>query len=231
MADEELSFQRVMVMAAHPDDPEFACAATVARWADEGKEIYYCLATSGNAGTHDEHITSAELAATREEEQRHACQILGVKDVIFLRHDDGTLVNDLALRREFALVLRRYQPDAVVTIDPWRHYQLHPDHRAAGQAALDAIYSARERLVFSDQLGPGIACCRPKVAFLFWTENADYWVDVSGTIDRRIAAVKAHASQVNHRNDLEERIRHITREQGEKQGMAYAEGFKKLVLQ
>jgi LmbE family N-acetylglucosaminyl deacetylase len=230
MAEQEIEFKRVMVIGAHPDDPEFGCAGTVAKWASEGKEVCYCLVTSGDVGTRDEMITPGALASLREKEQRAAAQELGVKDVIFLHHHDGMVVNDMQLRRELALVLRKWQPDAVVTIDPWRHYQLHPDHRAAGQAALDAIYAARERLVFPEQLVDGIQPCRPKVAFLFWTENADFYVDVSGTIDKRIAALKQHASQVGHRNDLEERIRKMAHDVGEKAGMEYAEGFKKIVL-
>ncbi len=230
MTDKEIQFQRVMVVGAHPDDPEFGCAGSVARWADEGKEVHYCLITSGNVGTRDEDITPGRLAAIREREQRAAAQELGVKDVIFLRHQDGVLVNDLTLRRELTLVLRQYQPEVLVTIDPWRHYQLHPDHRAAGQCALDAVASARERLVFPEQLVDGVEPCRVKMILLFWTDNADYWVDVSSTIERRIAALRKHESQVGHRNDLEERIRTWTRETGEKQGMQYAEAFKRIVL-
>jgi len=230
MPEEEIQFNCVMVIGAHPDDPEFGCAGTVAKWASEGKEVYYCLVTSGDAGTRDETITPGKLASLREKEQRAAALELGVKDVIFLHHHDGMVVNDMHLRRELALVLRKYQPQVVVTIDPWRHYQLHPDHRAAGQAALDAVYAARERLVFPEQLVDGIELCRPKLVYLFWTENADYYVDVSGTIQQRIAALKKHESQVGHRDDIEERIRKWAHDTGEKQGMEYAEGFKKIVL-
>jgi LmbE family N-acetylglucosaminyl deacetylase len=230
MAEEELQFTRVMVIGAHPDDPEFGCAGTIAKWAQEGKEIYYCLVTSGDVGTRDEEITPGKLATLREKEQRAACRELGVKDVVFLHHHDGMVVNDMHLRKELALVLRQYQPEVVVTIDPWRHYQLHPDHRAAGQAALDAIIAARERLIFPEQLVGEIKPCRPKAAFLFWTENADYYVDISSTIDCRIAALKKHESQTGHRDDLDERIRKMVHETGQKAGMEYAEGFKKLVL-
>lgn len=230
MAEEELTFNRVMVIAAHPDDPEFGCAGTVARWAAEGKEVYYCLVTSGDVGTRDETITPGVLASLREKEQRAAAQELGVKDVVFLHHHDGMVVNDMHLRRELAHILRQYQPDVVLTIDPWRHYQMHPDHRAAGQAALDAIYAARERLIFPEQLVNGTKPCRPKAAFLFWTENADYYVDISSTIDRRLAALKKHESQIGHRNDIEERIRKGAREIGQKAGMEYAEGLKKITL-
>lgn len=230
MADDDLQFTRVMVIAAHPDDPEFGCAGTVAKWAAEGKDIFYCLITSGNVGTRDETITPGRLAALREREQRAAAQELGVKDLVFLRHHDGMLVNDMHLRWQLAEVLRKFQPEVIVTIDPWRLYQIHPDHRAAGQGALDAIVAARERLVFPEQLVDGMQPCRPKAAFLFWTDNPDYWVDVSSTIGKRISALKKHESQVAHRPDLEERVRKWAHEQGEKAGMEYAEGFKKITL-
>ena len=230
MPDDELTFTKVMVIAAHPDDPEFGCAGTIALWAGEGKEINYCLVTSGDVGTRDENITPGKLATLREKEQRGAALELGVKDVFFLHHHDGMVVNDMHLRRELAHVLRQYQPEVVVTIDPWRHYQIHPDHRAAGQAALDAIIAARERLIFPEQLVDGLMPCRPKAAFLFWTENADFYVDVSSTIDKRIAALRHHESQISHRNDLEERIRKMSHEVGEKVGYEYAEGFKKITL-
>src|SRR5512137_2873058 len=207
MAEEEVQFNRVMLIGAHPDDPEFGCAGTVAKWASEGKEVYYCLVTSGDVGTRDETITPGKLASLREKEQRAAAQELGVKDVFFLHHHDGMVVNDMHLRRELALMLRQHQPEVVLTIDPWRHYQLHPDHRAAGQAALDAIYAARERLVFPEQLVDGYELCRPKAVFLFWTENADFYVDISGTMDKRIAALRKHESQVGHRDDIGDRIR------------------------
>ena len=141
MPDDELQFTKVMVIAAHPDDPEFGCAGTIAKWASEGKEIVYCLVTSGDVGTRDLLITPGQLASLREKEQRAAAQELGVKEVYFLHHHDGMVVNDMHLRRQLALELRRIQPEVVVTIDPWRHYQMHPDHRAAGQGALDAIYA------------------------------------------------------------------------------------------
>jgi LmbE family N-acetylglucosaminyl deacetylase len=221
---------RLMVIAAHPDDPEFGCAGTVAKWAAQGTEVLYCLVTSGSAGTRDPAITPGELATLREQEQRAAARELGVIDVIFLRHHDGLVVNDLHLRRELAMVIRQHQPEMVMTIDPWRHYQLHPDHRAVGLAALDAIITARERLIFPEQLVDGIEPWRVKEALLFWTDTPDCWIDIGDTIERRIAALRKHQSQVGHRDDLEERIRAFTRQMGEKQGMAYAEAFKRLIL-
>ena len=104
---------------------------------------------------------------------------LGVKDVVFLRHPDGILENTLELRRQLAMIIRQYRPNIVVTIDPWRHYQLHPDHRAAGQAALDAVWAAREWYIFPEQLVEDAEPWRVKEVYLFWTENADYWEDIT----------------------------------------------------
>src|SRR5512135_2464070 len=193
-ADANEPLNRVMVIAAHPDDPEFGCAGTVLKWSRAGKQVTYVLLTSGDKGSHDPDMRPGRLAAQREDEQRAAAAELGVTEVVFLRRPDGLLENTLDLRRELSNIMRHRQPHIVLTIDPWRHYQLHPDHRAAGQGALDAIYAARERLVFPEQLVDGVQPCRPKVVFLFWTENADHYVDVSSTIDKRIAALKQHQS-------------------------------------
>ena len=123
-----------MVIAAHPDDPEFGCAGTVVKWAQAGKQITYVLLTSGDKGSHDPDLRPGRLAAVRESEQRAAAAELGVEQVIFLRHPDGILENTLELRRQLTASSAQHRPHIVLTIDPWRHYQLHPDHRAAGQA-------------------------------------------------------------------------------------------------
>lgn len=222
---------RVMVIGAHPDDPEFGCAGTVARWAAEGREITYVLLTSGDKGSHDPELSPGAVASIREKEQEEAARDLGVRSVIFLHHPDGILVNSLDLRREVCEIIRRHRPHVVVTIDPWRLYQLHPDHRAAGQAALDAIYAAREYFIFPEQLWGGIEPWRVNEIYLFWTDNADAWVDVTGSIDRRFSALKRHASQVGDRFEhIEERFRNLARVAGEKCGHQYAEGFKRIVL-
>jgi LmbE family N-acetylglucosaminyl deacetylase len=147
---------RVLVIAAHPDDPEYGCAGTVARWAQEGREITYLLLTSGDKGSKDPAVRPGRLASLREKEQREAGAKLGVKELIFLRHPDGMLDNSMEMRREIAGIIRWKRPNAVLTIDPWRHYQTHPDHRAAGQAALDAAYAAKEVNLFPEQLIDGI---------------------------------------------------------------------------
>jgi LmbE family N-acetylglucosaminyl deacetylase len=228
MPESSESRDRVMVIVAHPDDPEFGCAGTMVKWAQSGKQITYVLLTSGDKGSHDPDLRPGRLAAMREEEQRAAAREMGVRDVIFLRYPDGLLENTLELRRQLSNLIRQHKPHIVVTIDPWRHYQLHPDHRAAGQAALDAVYAAREWYIFPEQLVGDLEPWRVKEVYLFWTENADYWEDVSCCIEQRIAALARHASQVGLDTErLAERIRKAAHEAGEKPGYEYAEAFKR----
>jgi len=225
------SLDRVMVIAAHPDDPEFGCAGTVVKWAGAGKLITYVLLTSGDKGSHDPDLRPGRLAALREGEQRAAAADLGVRQVIFLRHPDGILENTLELRRQLAALIREHRPHIVLTIDPWRHYQLHPDHRAAGQAALDAVYAAREWYIFPEQLVEGIDPWRVREVYLFWTDNADYWEDITPCLETRIAALMRHASQVGlDQGKLAERIRQRAREAGDGPGYAAAEAFKRFQL-
>jgi LmbE family N-acetylglucosaminyl deacetylase len=220
--------QRVLVVGAHPDDPEFGCAATVAKWVRQGKEVHYLLLTSGDKGSHDPHLRAGEVAALRECEQRNAARVLGVASVTFMRHPDGLLEANLPLRQQVCAEIRRIRPHFLVAIDPWRRYQLHPDHRAAGQVALDAAWAAREWGIFPEQLADGEDPWRISEAYLFWTDSADHWEDVSETVDVRIEALKEHKSQVGERLAMiEEYVREATRQTGEPHGMAYAEAFKR----
>ena len=221
---------RVMVIGAHPDDPEFGCAGTVIKWAQAGKSITYVLLTSGDKGSHEPELHPGRLAALRESEQRAAAHELGVEQVLFLRHPDGVLQNTLELRRQICALIREHRPHILMTIDAWRPYQLHPDHRAAGLAAMDAIYSAREWHIFPEQLVDGMEPWRVEEAYLFWTENADHWEDISACIDTRISALMRHASQVRDVEKLAQRIREWTHEMGQGQGYAHAEAFKKITF-
>jgi len=228
MTEPSSELQRVMVIAAHPDDPEFGCAGAVLKWAQAGRTITYVLITSGDKGSHDPDLRPGLLAARREGEQRAAAAELGVRDVIFLRRPDGLLENTLDLRRELAALVRRLRPHIVVTIDPWRPYQLHPDHRAAGQAAVDAVWSAREWYIFPEQLVEGVEPWRVRQLYLFWTDLPDYWEDISCCLEQRIAALMRHVSQVGTEPEkLAERVRQCAREAGEKPGYAAAEAFKR----
>jgi LmbE family N-acetylglucosaminyl deacetylase len=217
-----------MVIVAHPDDPEFGCAGTVIKWAQAGKKVTYVLLTSGDKGSHDPDLRPGRLAGVREVEQRAAARDLGVEEVIFFRYPDGLLENTLELRRRLASLLRHHRPHILMTIDPWRHYQLHPDHRVAGQAAVDAVYAAREWYIFPEQLVNDIEPWRVRELYLFWSDNPDYWEDICCCIEARVAALARHASQVGLDVDkLTERVTKAAKDVGEKAGFEYAEAFKR----
>lgn len=223
--------RRALVIAAHPDDPEYGCAGTVACWAAEGAEITYLLLTSGDKGSKDPTVRPGKLAGLREKEQAQAAAKLGVRSLVFLRHPDGTLENTMALRRELVGVIREQRPHAVFAIDPWRHYQTHPDHRAAGYAALDAVYAAKEVNLFAEQLVRGVKPWRVKEVYLFWTDAPDFWQDISENIERRIAALMRHSSQVGKdRKGHRSWVKETSRATAKKAGLAceYAEAFKLL---
>lgn len=198
---EEFERRRVMVIVAHPDDAEFGCGGTVARWTDEGLWVSYLIATNGNKGSGDRRAAPESLAATRREEQRRAAEVLGVAEVFFLDHDDGYLQPTLELRREITAHLRRHRPDTVVCPDPTRRwwgrgYINHPDHIAVGEAALAAIFpSARDHLTFPELLAEGLEPHKVREILLPDREEPDVYVDISSTMERKIQALECHVSQ------------------------------------
>ena len=211
---------------AHPDDAEFTSAGTLARWVSQGCTVHYLLATSGDKGSKDLEMTSDRLAGIREREQQEAARRIGVSSVSFLRQPDGEFAPDLANRERFARPIRKLRPDVLMTHDPWRRYQLHPDHRAVGTCALDAMVAARDhlylpRLFFVERLAPHSV---PQI-LLFGTDSPTAWADISSTIDKKLHALRAHESQVVRIPDLEERIRERARVTGEPNGMSQAEEF------
>lgn len=221
----------ILGIQAHPDDLDFTSGGTIARFVQEGHEVHYLSVTSGNKGTHDRTIDPRHLAAVREAEQQEAARRLGVSSCRFLRYNDGEVEANLTLRRQIARVIREVRPYTIMTFDPWRPYQLHPDHRAVGLAALDAVIAARDHLFFPEQLDDGLDIARVHEVYLFGAAEPDTWVDISTTIELKIHAMAAHASQI--RGDLEqraERQRARAREIGEPHGLAYAEAFKVLRL-
>jgi len=225
--------QRVLVIAAHPDDPEYGCAGTVARWAREGAEVTYLLLTSGDKGSKDPAVRPGRLATLREKEQTAAAARLGVRDLLFLGHPDGALEPTMELRREIAGVIRRARPQRVLAIDPWRHYQTHPDHRAAGFAALDAVYAAKQVNLYAEQLRAGVDPWRVKEVYLFWTDAPDHWEDVSATLGLRVSALLLHGSQTSRdRKGYTLSLRKAAGETAKKAGVGYryAEGFKLLKI-
>lgn len=201
-SDEPTGPKKIAVIMAHPDDAEFICAGTVAHWSDEGHEVTYVLLTSGDKGSDDPEMTPDRLVATREAEQREAARILGVKEVIFLKYPDAYLEPNLELRREMVRMIRKLKPDVVVCQDPtvrWfaQSYINHPDHRAAGEATLAAVYpAARDRLTFPELLAEGLEPHRVQEVYLSGGENADMAIDITAQMDRKIASLRAHASQL-----------------------------------
>src|SRR5579864_3700841 len=210
---------RVLVVMAHPDDAEFGCGGTIARWAAAGKEINYLLCTSGDKGSSDPDAIPYRLAKTRRAEQINAAHVLGVRDVAFLTYADGTLTNTLELRRDIVRGIRRFRPDAVVCQDPTMRfsgsrYLNHPDHRAAGDACLDAVYpSARDPHVFPDLLVEGLEAHKVREVYMSTMQNPDVWIDISECFERKLEGLRAHTSQVGNRFDqVTERIRERSRQ-------------------
>jgi len=221
----------ILAIQAHPDDVDFSSGGTVAWFVRQGHEVHYLSITSGNKGSHDREMTAERLTEIREDEEREAARRLGVTSCRFLRQDDGEVEVNLTLRRKVCRVIREVRPFTIMTFDPWRPYQLHPDHRATGTVALDAIIAARDHMFFPDQLKNGLDIARVHEVYLFGTNEPDTWIDISETIDTKIHAASAHVSQLH--DDAErraERQRNRARETGEPKGLAFAEAFKVLRL-
>lgn len=227
---------RVLVVAAHPDDPDFGCAGTMALWAKQGKEIYYLLSTRGDKGSNDRSMTSERLAPLREQEQRAAAAIVGVKEVSFLDLKDGELMPDLRFRGEVTKAIRKYRPYAVFTHDPTVVINLnlflnHPDHRATGQATLDAIYpTARDHLQFPEQVREGLEPHKVTEIYLFGSFEPNFWVDITETIEKKIEALSQHKTQFADFEAVASRVRERARLAGQSQGVAYAEAFRRIIM-
>lgn len=227
---ESVHEKRAMAIMAHPDDADFTCAGTLANWIDDGWHVTYVMCTNGDKGTNDPAISAEQMAATRAREAKAAAKVLGVQSCVFLDHPDGELEMTMAFRRELTSVIREHRPRAIFTHDPWRHYQIHPDHRAVGFTALDAIAAARDRLYFPEHIAIGLQPQRVKEAYLWAPESANHWIDISATFGRKLAALRTHDSQVGNMADLEERLLHWAELAGQSQGLALAEAYRRLDL-
>lgn len=222
-----------MVIVAHPDDADFGAAATLARWCRDGTRAWLVCCTSGDAGADDPRTDPLELARRREEEQRAAARVVGYEEVFFLHRPDGALENDLALREQLVRVIRQLRPEAVLTMDPTvliqdNSYIQHVDHRQAGLAALDAVYpAARNAMAFPHlAIDDGLEPHSVRWVYLFFSDQPTAWVDVSDTLDAKIAALRCHVSQLRRPEELEEMIRSWAAESGEQVGRAAAETFR-----
>lgn len=218
--------QRIFVIIAHPDDAESFCGGTMARLASEGKDVHYLVITKGDKGSSDPDMTPERLSAMREEEQRQAAKILGVQTVTFLDgYYDGAIEPTLTLRQELTFRIRAWRPDVVFTFDPWKRYEIHPDHRATGTCAFDAVAVSRDRMTFPEQLQDGITQHNVKQVYFFNTDQPNHWVDISEVIDKKIEARCAHISQVNPANPPDGYLRRWGTEAGAVKGYIFAETF------
>ncbi|HUP27307.1 MAG TPA: PIG-L deacetylase family protein [Chloroflexia bacterium] len=234
--DLEVHQKRVLLVAAHPDDPEFSSAGTVVNWLKHGIDVVFVLATSGDKGTPDKDMTNERLSSMREEEQRGAAARLGVTQVEFLRFPDGELTPSLALRGAVTKMIRKYKPYAVMTHDPLtlfynNEFINHPDHRAIGQATVDAIYpTARDPLQFPEHIREGLEPHKVKEIYLWGTDQPNVLVDISDAIEDKVEALKYHATQVGEAADLAERIKSRAAQIAEPHGLQYAEAFRRVVM-
>ena len=225
-----------MVIAAHPDDADFGPAATAASWIDQGSAGWLVCCTSGDAGAEDPDTDPLELAALREKEQRAAAKVVGYDGVTFLHMPDGALVNDLILREHLVREIRTFRPDAVLATDPqtlfYRNRGVnHTDHRAAGMAAVDAAYpAARNPMAFPWLAKQGLAKHNVKRLYLFWSDHPTVFVDTSQTIERKLDALREHASQLKDFESVEKWTREWSGELGKQVGVANADGFHLVVI-
>jgi LmbE family N-acetylglucosaminyl deacetylase len=229
---------RVLSVHAHPDDQEFTVSGTLAKWARAGSTIITVCITSGGAGSNEftpAEITREALLPIREQEQRNACRVLGIEEVVFLPYEDGVLEPSLALRRDLTRVIRRYRPDAVVCGDPTMRlygnsYLNHPDHRVAADVTLDAVYPcAGTRLIFPELLVEGLPPHQVKRVFIHGVRRPDTFVDISDVLPLKLAALKEHKSQLGTW-DPTEMVTDWAREQGARRGLAAAEAFRQMRL-
>ena len=228
--------ERFMVIAGHPDDAEFGPSGTAATWIAQGSIGWLVCCTSGDQGGEDPDLDPFVLAATRETEQSAAAAITGYAGVSYLHQPDGALVNDLVLRELLVREIRTFRPDAVLATDPETLFYgdggvNHTDHRAAGMAAVDAVYpAARNPMAFPWLAKGGLAAHRVRRLYLFWSNHPNVHVDVTAALDRKLEALAAHASQIHDRAALETRIREWAAEEGQAIGVEAAESLRLVVI-
>ncbi len=235
---EDRHFERVMVVAAHPDDPEFGFGATVAKLAGDGSAVTYVVCTDGSQGGEDPSVPDEELTATRYAEQRAAAAVLGVKEVVFLGFRDGHLQPNVELRRAISREIRRYRPELVLTHAPLRALDIpigasHPDHLAVGEATLAAVYpDARNPRAYPELLQEGLEAHKVKEVWLPGFESSNHFVDATDMVDKKIEAILCHRSQFDKPGIDPDMASKWTRERmkqaGERAGYEYAEAYKRI---
>ena len=233
-----LSSKKAMVVVAHADDAEYGCSGTIAKLCSQNWDVTYVLCTNGSKGSGDENITSEEIAAIRRNEQIEAGRVLGLKDVTFLDYEDSILEPSLSLRKDIARQIRKYQPDVLITTYPARNlnspYGLgHPDHIAAGEAAMAAVFpTARDHLSFPELLKEGYEPHKVSEVWIIGAPDPDLWVDVSDHMETSINALLQHSSQMSRSDEETKQMMYSgRRERAEGKGMIYAETFKRIIIE
>ncbi len=230
------SFTRGMVVIAHADDAEFGCSGTVAKLCAAGWEMVYVMCTDGSKGSSDPNMTQEKLARIRRKEQVNAGKTLGLKDVVFLGYEDSMLVPTLELRKDIAREIRRYKPDVVITMYPMRNLDGgwgvgHPDHMAAGEAALQAVFpAARDHMTFPDLLEAGFEPHKVAEVWIMGHPDPDLYIDVTEHMDTSVGALMQHKSQMHGRDEAwaHDAMRQWRRQRAIGKGMQHAEAFKRI---
>lgn len=221
-----------LVVVAHPDDAEFLCGGTVAKWVNEGWDVHYMLTTSGDMGTKDESMTRERLAGIREKEQRAACDVLGVKELVFLRYPDGFVEDTAEMRGRIVRELRRLQPWTVITWNPFRTTFTHRDHRLTGQSVVDAVFPlARDPLAYPEHRIDGLKPHRAMELLLAGADNPDHWIEVpDDAFKTKINALKKHKSQLGNApiGEIRKRVRARMQEAANDQDFKMAESFRRM---
>ena len=228
---------RVLVIMAHPDDPEFGAGGTIARLAAAGARVTYVVVTDGSKGSEDESFTHDLLFNTRQQEQRAAAAILGVEDVHFLGFPDGQIYNNEALREALVRQIRTHRPDLLITHDPTTRFWMgnrinHPDHRAVGDTALDAVFPlARDRLNFLEHEAAGLKPHKGLDILLTGTNEPNFAVDIADVVEQKIASIVAHRSQIANPTELRERMVERMEAMGQEWGVPAAEVFRRIQME
>lgn len=222
-----------MIIFAHPDDAEFGVGGSIFRWTAKGKRVVYVACTSGDKGSNDPGTITRELARIRENEQRDAAKVLGVKDVVFLGYPDQGLEETAEFRKNLVYQMRKFKPRVVVTMDPYRKYIWHRDHRITGQAALDAVFPfVRDPLAFPDLMARGIEPHKVEEIWFFGTEDINHPLDITDTFSKKMSALYCHKSQMDTmgRDKVEKWVKQRCREMAEGTPFEYAEGFHRVII-
>ncbi len=234
LADSDV--ERVLVVTAHPDDVDFGAAGTIASWTAKGIEVHYCILTNGDQGGFDD-TPRHEMGPLRQREQRAAAAAIGVASVEFLSHPDGHLVPTIERRGEVVRAIRRVRPQRMIIASPDRNWDMigaaHPDHMAAGEIAIQAVYpDARNPFAFPALLEEGLEPWAVQEVWVMWHPDADHFVDITDHIDDKLRAIRSHVSQTSHDPELETRIRTRTEATAVRGGLGeghHAEVFKVVI--